>query len=70
MPDDPILETGHHLIRATCPTCSVVELVAVLLTPVLTVPEGDEATLKVQAKSRPVPHRCGSPSTLDLGGEG
>ena len=70
MTDDQILETGHHLARAACPTCGAVELVAVLLTPVLTVPEGDEPTLRVQAKSKPVPHRCPSQSTLNLGGAG
>jgi hypothetical protein len=55
---DQTLPTGLHWIDAVCPRCGQHELVAVALTTVLQVPEGELPNVRVRARSKPVDHRC------------
>ena len=54
----PIVPAGLVGVEVPCPSCGVLERIAVQLVGVLTLPGDDSATLRVKAKSRPMDHDC------------
>lgn len=60
---------GMQLLAAEvpCPTCGRLEVIAVELAAVLTVPDDGVATLRVKAKSKALDHWCTSATTDTVG---
>lgn len=66
MTSPPRVGAGLVGVEVPCPSCGVLELIAVNLVGVLTVPDGDTPTLRIKAKSRPLDHDCQADAPASL----
>lgn len=58
----PRVSAGLVAVEAACPRCGTLETIAVRLGAVLTTPDDDAPSLKIQARSKPLHHECDAPA--------
>lgn len=56
------IPTATYWVEAACPRCGAIEVVAVHLHALLTIPDDDAPSIRVRSKSKPVDHSCGQSS--------
>ena len=60
------IDAGSYVVRLRCPRChQFAELIAEIRTR-LTVDEGGESGIRVLVRSKPIPHRCGQRTLIDV----